>query len=220
MQTLPFGDPKTARVLVIGHDPRLQESDTVAAYAFFADYFFRSEPTSGSEKRKYGLANSVFSCINHLTAGKFGQEEFLITNLCNEVLPRAPKGKTVYIPESKATEGLASIRQLLSGSDVEVIFAMSLQVNYWLQKLNFYQQDCRFLEMAAPRVAGCQGSMPFYSPTKQKAFQLVCGRENLADGKFRLFPILHAKQWPLKGAVQLAYGGAYDACRQLFCENV
>lgn len=57
----PFGDLKTAKVLVIGHDPRLQKSNTIAEYCFFADYFFRPLPKSPSELRKYKLAESLFS---------------------------------------------------------------------------------------------------------------------------------------------------------------
>jgi len=216
MRTLPYGNPKIARVLVIGHDPRLQESDTVAEYAFFADYYFRPIPASGSEKRKYGFASSVLSCINHLTAGKYRDEELMITNLCNEALPHTPKGKTVLIPESKAEEGLAHIRQLLVRSKIEVIFAMSLQVNYWLHNLRFCLHDSTFVDLATPRESACYGPNPYYSPKKHKAFQLVCGREYMADGKYRLYPILHVKQWPLKGAVKSAYWDAYETYRNYF----
>ena len=44
------------KVLLIGHDPRLQTSDTIAKYALFADYYFREQPKNSSGKRKYNFA--------------------------------------------------------------------------------------------------------------------------------------------------------------------
>ena len=34
----PYGDPATAKVLVVGHDPRLHRSKAEAQCAFFMDY--------------------------------------------------------------------------------------------------------------------------------------------------------------------------------------
>lgn len=50
------------KVLLIGHDPCLRKSDTIAAYALFSDYYFKfkSEPLNGSDRRKYGLAKNSF----------------------------------------------------------------------------------------------------------------------------------------------------------------
>lgn len=33
-----YGELSKAKVLVIGHDPRLRANDTIAEYYFFADY--------------------------------------------------------------------------------------------------------------------------------------------------------------------------------------
>ena len=60
MKTKPWGDPETANILVIGHDPRLQETATIADYCFFADYYFQPKPEKKNELRKYGLAESLF----------------------------------------------------------------------------------------------------------------------------------------------------------------
>jgi len=35
-----------AKLLLIGHDPRFQESDTISEYSLFADYYFKPEPYS------------------------------------------------------------------------------------------------------------------------------------------------------------------------------
>lgn len=101
-----WGDLKKAKVLVIGHDPRLQHSDTIAEYCLFANYYFKQNIRNESEKRKRDLANSTFQQIMYLTNNKFNIEEIYLTNLCNEELPHAPLKKTVYIPEDKARNGI------------------------------------------------------------------------------------------------------------------
>jgi len=73
MQTKHFcaGDLSKARVLVIGHDPRLQKSETQAEYALFANYFFKSTPTYRGDPAKYRLAEAVFKYISYLTSNKY-----------------------------------------------------------------------------------------------------------------------------------------------------
>ena len=115
MQTAQFcaGDIKKAKVLVIGHDPRLRETNTLASNAFFADYYFRSIPTQRSERAKYNLAEAVFGYIGYLTSYKYSADQIVLTNLCNFALPHAPKGKTVFIPEEKARQGINEINDML-----------------------------------------------------------------------------------------------------------
>jgi hypothetical protein len=166
MHTLPFcaGDLSKAQVLVIGHDPRLQESNT---------------------------------------------------HLCNVGLPHAPKGKTVLIPEQEAEAGVNVIRGILNQSSIEVIFAMSEQVNYWLQKLGFYPAVPDFLDKAEPKPRGLSHDPPYYEHRESKAFQLICGQCH-TDGSRKVFPVLHAKQWPLRGGLARAYGKAYENCVNQF----
>lgn len=146
--TKPWGNPGKAKILVIGHDPRLQKTSTIADYCFYADYFFQPKPDRGRDLAKYKLAEALYQCIRDLTDGCFHDDEILITNLCNEALPHSPKGKTVLIPKEKAVEGLRDIRVLLDSSKVSLIFAMSQQANYWLQKLGLYTTNTGFLEQA------------------------------------------------------------------------
>jgi len=213
MPTKPFcaGDLANARVLVIGHDPRLQVSDTLAQYAFFADYFFRPRPNHRSEAAKYDLARATYGYIGELTGNRYAANQLVLTNLCNVGLPHAPKGRTVLIPEERAKEGIESIRILLDQSQVEIVFAMSLQVNYWLQKLGFYPSVTEFLHKAAPKTSGLSSKPPYYKAQQDKAFQLVCGRTYAANRR-RVIPILHVKQWPLKAGYMAAYGQAYKDC--------
>ena len=206
--TQPYGNLKKAKALVIGHDPRLTKSSTLADYAFFADYFFNPQPTKQSEKAKYKLAESVYSYILYLTNYKYTAEQLYITNLCNEPLPQV-KDKTIYISEEKAKRGLEGIRNVLAQSKIEVIFAMSQQVNYWLQKLEFYDPDTLYLKKSEPKLKGVKAIIPYYEPQKPEAFRIICGKQFLADDKYPLFPILHIKNWPLIGKFIKAYEKSY-----------
>lgn len=206
------GDPKQAKVMVIGHDPRLQRSDTVAPYCLFADYFFRPKPTKGSEAAKYGLAASTFRMVSDLTGGMADPEEVLVTNLCNCALPHAPQGKTVLIPQNEAQRGIDEIRRLLDGSSVRAVLAMSQQVNWWLQRLGFCAVNEGFLSAAEPRASGLRHDPPFYQSKRPRAFTLVCGDRNEGPGGVPVFPVVHVKNWPLKGRFREAYGDAHERC--------
>jgi len=206
------GDIKNAKILVIGHDPRLQVSNTVADFAFFGEYYFKQIPTQTKELRKYKLAAAVYDYISHLTSHSFLAKQIVLTNLCNKALPHAPKGKTVYIPEAEARNGITAIQNILSQSSIEVIFAMSEQVNYWLQKLEFYMGETQFLSSSEPKVRGRSHNPPFYEPTQGRAFTQICGNRYLTGDGRSVVPILHVKQWPLRGPFTKAYGKAYETC--------
>lgn len=213
MRTRDWGNLEKAKVLVIGHDPRLQKAQTIATYCFFADYYFQPKPSRPSDLRKYQLAESLFKCIRELTSGRYCDDEILITNLCNDALPQTPKRKTVFIPRDKAEEGLAHIRACLKASNVSLIFAMSQQVNYWLQTLGFYAPVPEFLKNAEPKEIGIASEPPYYQPKNPGAFKTICGKKYLADGRYVLFPILHIKSYPLKGRFLAAYGDRYETCK-------
>jgi hypothetical protein len=205
------------KILLIGHDPRLQKSHTIAGYALFADYYFKSIPSSQSELQKYNLAKATFDKILSLTNGKYDAEDVYITNLCNDELEHAPKGKTVLIPKSKAEEGLEHIKSILSENpSIEYIFPMSLQVNYWLQKLNFYNSGDDFLEKSEPKTRGLESELPYYSPRQGRTFLSICGkRYKITGGSQFLIPILHVKNYPLKSHF-LAYESSYQLVQDYF----
>ncbi len=110
MPTQPFcpGDIHQAKVLVVGHDPRLQQSHTLAENTFFADYFFRPIPTKKNERAKYQLAEAVYGYVGYLTSYRYTAEQIILTNLCNIAMPHAPKGKS-------ACEELAAAGPLRQG---------------------------------------------------------------------------------------------------------
>jgi hypothetical protein len=209
MDTLPWGDLSKAKVLVIGHDPNLQESPTQAQHCFFADYYFKPIPSKGNEKAKYNLAKAVFEYTHYLTSNRFTDLEIYITNLCNCKLPKQPPKKTIYIPESKAVEGLQNIRNILKSSKISLIIATSQQVNYWLQKLGFYSSTNKYVDDSEPKPAGVLNN--YYEPKGKSPFLQVCGRKYIADG-VPLFPVLHIKQYPLRNNIKKNYEILLENC--------
>lgn len=198
--------------MAVGHDPRLRESHTIARAAFFADYYFKPIPRQGGERAKYDLAAKIYAYVGALTNHKYRATEIVLTNLCNDALPHAPKGKIVYIPEAKAIEGLRAVEDLLSQTQVEIVFAMSEQVNYWLQKLGFYQGVDSYLAGARPTSKGALHSPPYYEPARGRAFLEICGKQFRTRDSRIVCPILHVKNWPLRPALERAYGRAYESC--------
>lgn len=65
--TKDFLYPKTfaPKALIIGHDPRLQNSDTIADYALFADYYFEpKEEMNGAQQKNSALLLLHLSKLN------------------------------------------------------------------------------------------------------------------------------------------------------------
>ncbi|WP_146142099.1 hypothetical protein [Prolixibacter denitrificans] len=218
MKTLDWKPKEHApRALLIGHDPRLQNSNTQAEYVLFANYFFDNTIKDRSFKSKYGLAASAFNQITDITNGKIKPEEIYITNLCNSALPHAPKSKTVYIPEDKAVEGNENIKRIVKENpSIEYIFPMSLQVNYWLQKLGLYYSSAEFVEKSTPKAKGIQNEPPYYEPVGKSPFLMICGnRYQVAGGTQTVIPILHAKCFPINKQFR-AYEPAYEKIRNYF----
>ncbi|TVR84401.1 MAG: hypothetical protein EA412_00390 [Chitinophagaceae bacterium] len=218
MKTLDWEPKENApRALLIGHDPRLQNSDTQAEYVLFANYFFDKTIKDRSFKSKYGLAASSFNQITNITSGKIKPEEVYITNLCNSALPHAPKGKTVYLPEDKAIEGFENIKRIITENPgIEYIFPMSLQVNYWLQKLGLYDSNDDFVEKSTPKTNGILNEPPYYEPKEKSTFQMICGNNyHVSEGAQTVIPILHAKCFPLNKQFR-AYKPAYERIRNYF----
>ena len=218
MKTLDW-EPKEhpPRALLVGHDPRLQKSNTQAEFVLFANYFFDKTIKDRSFKSKYGLAASAFNQLTHITNGKIKPEEIYITNLCNSALPHAPKGKTVYIPEDKAITGVENIKRIIEENPgFEYIFPMSLQVNYWLHKLGLYHSSAEFLEKSTPKTKGILNEPPYYEPKGKSPFLMICGnRYKVAGGTQTVIPILHAKCFPLNKQFK-AYEPAYERIRNYF----
>lgn len=217
MKTKDWKSIRTPKALVIGHDPRLQVSDTIAPYALFADYYFNPIPTKPSEKRKYGLAKVTYDQITYITNSKINPDTIYVTNLCNYPLPHAPKNRMVYIPKDKAQEGIANIIKILNEHPtIEYVFPMSLQVNYWLQKLGYYDSNDSFIARSEPREKGIKNDPPYFEPKYTLTFLLICGNiYSPIEGQQKIIPILHSKQFPLNKKT-IKYNPCYDRIREYF----
>lgn len=199
-ETKIFGDSTKAKVLVIGHDPTLHNSK-MPEYCFFADYFFKPIPSQKSELVKYKFAEKLFSYIGWLTSCRYSNNEFIVTNLCNKSLQRC-SGKPIFIPENEAQRGLSDINNILQSSKIEIIIAMSQQVNYWLQKLGFYSPTKEFLEQSEPKEEAQNNGC--YDPIGKCAFLKICGNKYYVSEKYSggkiipIFPVSHVRQYPFK----------------------
>jgi hypothetical protein len=206
-------------VLVVGEDSNLQWSDTATEVAMFADYYFRSFPEDDGERSRNVESRNLFNHLTFVTLNSVKPSEMYVTNLCNDYITPAPKGKRVFIPEEKAIKGLSHIEWVLEQNpSIKYVLSMSLQTNYWLQKLEFYGDDEAFVYGAQPRRKGLESlEDPYYQPVDGKVFRSICG--NIYDAKkfpVKVIPILSAKNYPLRGKDEELYAGAYEKIRSFF----
>jgi len=105
----------------------------------------------------------VYDQILYITNNCIRPKQIYVTNFCNENLPRASHGKTVLIPKTKAKEGIINIKKVLEENPtIKYIFPMSQQVNYWLQKLEFYRENESFINSSEPSEIGVNNIQSYY----------------------------------------------------------
>jgi hypothetical protein len=205
----PFGNTGKARILVIGHDPRLQRSDAQAQYAFFLNHLEQPRPTRPSERHKYDFAFSVVNYVQYLGGPSVTLEDMFFTNLCNEFLKRPIAGGTVLITDNAAERGAQAIEGILSRRSFKVILSMAPQVLYHLVRLGFVANPdenlLAFLRTARPSQAAI--ARKAYVPVGRSPFLRVCGKKyyHRSDG-VPLIPVVHVKQWPLNERMEPHYG--------------
>ena len=207
---------KPAKALIVGHDPTLQNSDDQALYALYASYYFKEVPKRKSEFDKYELARNTFEQIVDLTSGRIKPSEMYVTNLCNVPLLRKIPGSVVLIPEDKARDGVERIRRILiENPSIKYVFPMSLQVNYWLQKLGLYDSMDSFVEDSEPVQSGIEQLC--FRPKKEKTFLMICGKQyQVIGGSGQIVvPTLHSKKYPIKGRFAV-YEDCYQKARKYF----
>ena len=215
-KTEDFIPSKSAKALIVGHDPTLQHSSDKPLFALYADYYFNEVPKSGRELSKYNLAKSTFEQIVYVTSGTIDSSEMYVTNLCNVQLPRKRSGSVVLIPEDKAKDGVERIRQILRDfPSIRYVFPMSLQVNYWLQKLGLYDSNDSFVEDSEPVQSGIQQMC--FRPKKERTFLMICGKQyQVIGGSGQIVvPTLHSKNYPIKGRFAV-YEDCYQKTREYF----
>ncbi|MBO7567081.1 MAG: hypothetical protein J6T60_08310 [Bacteroidales bacterium] len=202
------------KILLIGHDPRLQNSDDKPDYALYANYYFRPEPECKREKNKYILAKNCFTQIIEITNKKYREDEIYVSNLCNIFFEERPKKKTILIPENVAKNGVIHLQNILqSYKTIEYIFSMSEQVNYWLQYFGFYNTKTDFLNNAKPKCKGICSNPPYYEASRRGSFREICGNVYETVTKHKIIPILHVKTFK---RIERYYSANYDNIRLFF----
>jgi hypothetical protein len=211
----PFGDPKTATILIIGHDPRLQRSSAEAEVAFFFDYLARPRPTSRPEARKYDLAQAICNYVNELAGREVPLTELYVTNLCNEFLEHAPGSGTVLIPDAQARRGAEQISQIVAAGRFKVILPMAVQTFYHLCRLGFIDEDSElvssFVNAARPRVS--KAGQAICETAGKAPFLTVCGQRFHHRG-VPVVPIVHVRPW-LRARMTRHEGPMWQAQQQV-----
>ena len=195
----PFGDLETAKIMVIGHDPRLQRTQTQADVAFFMDYLKDVALRSRSEARKYGLAKAVWDYVADLAGGLVALSALYVTNLCNEFLEHVPGSGTVLIPDEKARQGVEAITRTIASGNLRVILPMAVQPFYHLCRLGFLDEDSEVIKefIAGARPDPAKAARGIYVQGGRAPFLAVCGHRFHHRG-VPVIPVVHVKQWPLK----------------------
>jgi len=197
----PFGDLRTATILVIGNDPRLRKGQAEAEKAFFFEYLekYQTRPTYGPDAHKYGLAHAVWDYVNDLAGREIPLNQLYVTNLCNEFVPSSQGGGTVLIPDKLAERGVEAIREIVSIGNFHLILPMSVQTFYHLCRLDFLdEKDEKILTFVSKaRPVARKVDQGVFVTSGKAPFLEVCGQLFHHQG-IPLIPILHVKQWPLK----------------------
>lgn len=188
------------RVLLVGENSTLQWSDDVIDYVMFLDYYFRPKPYDLGERSRYAEAKNIFDMVRFTTADWCQPQELYATNLSFDILPRPPKGKRMFIPESEAAKGFTHIKEILKANPtIEYVMVMGMQANYYLQKLGLYSSSDIFMHGAQPREMGLINTPPYYQPVDGKVFRKICCQifKN-QELDVKIIPILMAKDYPLR----------------------
>lgn len=226
MRTSDWCSVLKAKVLLIGENSTLQWKDEVIEYAMFLDYYFKAPPSDLGERSRYSEAGNVFQYLDYITAGVCKPQYVYGTLLSNDALKRPPRGKHIYVPEREAKDGVRYIMSILKENPtIEYVFAMGLQTNYYLQRLEFY--NCgelteQFVKGAEPRRVGLSSYDRFYQPVNAKPFREVCFKAYDVKGfkGVKVIPILPAKSYPLRDSELVNFGDSLEALRLSFAAKI
>lgn len=221
IKTSDWKASKEAKVLIIGENSTLQWSDEIIPYVMFLDYFFRKKPEDLGERSRFTEAMLVFELMDKLTDGWCGVRELYATNISHELLCRPPKGKRIIVPEAEAKEGVERIKDILKANpSIKYVFAMGMQVNYYLQLLGFYSKDENYIKGATPRNTGLNSEPPYYQPVNAKVFSDICGVFYKAEEfDVKVIPILPTRDYPLSEQNLEKYGLTYRNIRNHFVKH-
>lgn len=210
MKTKEWASVTEPNTLLIGESSMLQWSDQIIDYVMFLDYYFRPKPYDLGERSRYAEAKNIFEMMQTLTGGECRPQNLYATNLTYDMIPRPPKGKRLLITSEQAKKGIKDIEKILRDNPtITTVFAMDMQTNYYLQLLGFCQADPEYLRGAEPRRIGINEG--YYQPVDGKVFRKICCKKfNINCNNSTLIPILHPKEYPLRGENVEIYRELYE----------
>ncbi len=222
IKTADWSAITTTKALIIGENSTLQWKDEVLEHAMFLDYYFDHAPYDLGERSRYSEAKTIMELIVEITNGECRPEQVHGTLLSNEILPRPPKGKRLYIPQAEAASGARHIKSVIDKNPtIEYIFIMGMQANYYLQRFGLY--DCgdlseSFIRGAEPRRTGLSAAEPYYQPVDAKPFREICFRRYPATHypSIEVIPILPVKSYPMVGSELINFGDSFEALKESF----
>jgi hypothetical protein len=190
----PFGDLSTANMLVIGHDPTLQNSLARAEHAFFLEWLGR-KATNRAEASQRRFAGRLRDYINWLAGREVPLADLYVTNLCNDFLNRQGQG-VIYIPEIKARSGVSALEALVDKGKFKIILPMAEQTFFWLCELGFVSGPALRVEgyLVDARPQPGWAAKGLYRKTRGTPFVDVCGHE-FKHRNTAVVPILHLNGW-------------------------
>jgi hypothetical protein len=196
----PWGNLRTASIMVIGHDPRLKDSMAEAEHAFFFDYLEHERPTYGPDGAKYDLAFGVWKYVEALAGRSTELDELFVTNLCNRLVAPPQTRGVVLIPDDLAQEGVCDLEAALGEGHFRLIIAMAMQSFYHLGRLRFIHDRHDlvnwYVEKARPKPSMARKGV--YAPVATGPFLRVCG-VRFHHGTTPTVPVVHISALPLKG---------------------
>jgi hypothetical protein len=192
----PFGNPDTAEVWVIGHDPRLRKSSREADVCFFLNLLEAGPMRSARERAALRLATRVKEYVQQLT-GKADVGSFYVTNLCNTFLEKPQARGVILIDDPVAEAGAREIQANLNAArrKPKAIITMSQQVLYHLVRTNSLESAKELLdfqEASVPKEK--RKAQRIYEPLQPRAFVKVCGNR-YSWGGVPVVPVLHISSY-------------------------
>lgn len=174
-----WGEIPNAKAVIIGSDPLHQMvADEMSNTSFYADVYYRGEPSLPSEKLKYEYGKRAYEYARSLLGEGSTDGDFVFLDLHPiDPDPYPPEGDIPVLTETGIFMGVSELRRVLQeGPNVKFIFAMGAQANRWLQEFEFYWVDGIYFQNTQPNIEGVLSRRPFFRETVPNNFDSIVGK--------------------------------------------
>ncbi|MFA8299116.1 MAG: hypothetical protein ACEPOV_03040 [Hyphomicrobiales bacterium] len=220
LRTKIWGESEMAKALVIGCDPLTQNIGDPEEYCFYGNVYYRGKPFVKSELLKYNYSKKVHDYIREISGNTLADNQLYFLNMHPMFPdPLPPEGKKPLMTESVTSFGLSDLKTVLASCpNLRYIFAMDIQVNYWLQLLGVYWSGRNFTFKAAPKLDYVVRKKPFYEPEDENIFSEILGKGYavLEYPYIICFPIYHINDYEdhkVDPEIRRAYGNIVDVIK-------